>query len=139
MVQIRLIGLVTCFGLAACGNPTDVSPDAPLDFELVSVNGAAVPGAALGGLEVTAGSLTLVADGTCSKLVVASPDPGGLTLPCTWERSGVDFVLTWPSSAVDTARVSGEALRLEFSTGVVCVTTPCPSEWTEVYRRVSPR
>jgi hypothetical protein len=57
--------------------------------------------------------------------------------PCTWQYVGADIEITWSNSITDTTRVVGQELRLEIRTGIVCVTAPCPTGWSETYEKAS--
>jgi hypothetical protein len=149
-VIARLAALTAVVGAAACPGTTEIAPQ-PIVYELIGVEWPSqLAGEELPDLSGV-GTLELATDGTCRRTVAlvlpaSDPDPSALEWPCTWTRRSNRLELTWGEAVppqpplagyTSTGTVDGVRLELEIQTGIVCVTTPCPTGWLEVYRQVA--
>jgi hypothetical protein len=134
---------------AACGQ----SLAEAVEYDLVMFDATSVPMELPFSGTLLAGRITLSPDGTCERALVvryagpASPGEVESSWDCEWEREGDEITFTWltepPGSeltpaAPSTGVIDGDLLTLPIDTGIVCVTTPCPTRWVEIYEAVAP-
>jgi hypothetical protein len=140
---------------AACGQSLALTSEAgdAVEYDLVMFDTTSVPLELPFSGTLLSGRITLSLDGTCERALVvrdagpASPGEVESSWDCEWEREGDEITFTWlaepPGSEMSPAAatagvIDGDLLTLSIDTGIVCVTTPCPTHWIEVYEAVAP-
>jgi hypothetical protein len=145
-VRLPAIALVSAFALAsvtACGDPTVVEDSTTTDyFDLISFLEIPVPVTIPGGGDViVSGRFLLSSDESCARtlsiLRASAGEVVDLQNTCAWMQDGVAISLTWSDSSVSMGYVVQDTLTIVHPTGIVCVTFPFPTQWTEVYQRVA--
>lgn len=118
--------LVLCLSLLVGGacddDPTGPGPSPVGIYQLVQMSGQPLPfviiADGLDRLEITGGTLTLDADGTCLaeiELTTAGPTDSTTTVgdtTCTWTRDGNTLTLTYPDGDTDSASWSGDTVTI---------------------------
>lgn len=120
-------------------------------FTLVSIDQQAVPTASVLGDRTMSGGFLLGDDGSCERTqmfaVEGRAEARSATWACTWETTDSELRVTWATTGElpmnspegqSVGALAGDRLTLMIFTGIVCVTTPCPSGFTEVYERTDP-
>lgn len=134
-----LTAVICLLSSLACDGVTGLDAD-DLRFALVEVDGSAVPGAAAGGLEFLEGTFTLDGDGSCERSVLVDDSsaqaPMLLTQTCAWSQTASEVRVTWSDESITIGTLFGDRFTVTFETGIVCVTTPCPTQRVEGYDRV---
>ena len=138
--RVPLLTVVICLlSSLGCDGVTGLDAD-DLRFALVEVDGSAIPGAVAGGLEFLEGTFTLNGDGSCERSVLvdnlSADDPVLLTQSCTWSQIASEVRVTWSDESTTVGTLFGDRFTVTFETGIVCVTTPCPTQRIEGYDRV---
>jgi len=135
--------LVGCGGMTANSGRT---------FTLVSIDQETVPtGPGLVGARTMSGGFLLGDDGSCERTHMFAMEGRAearmATWACTWETTDSELRVTWAATGElpmnspegqSVGALEGDRLTLMISTGIVCVTTPCPSGFTEFYERTDP-
>ncbi len=52
---------------------------------------------------------------------------------CSWTRVGTELSFSWSESGVSSGTLLFGQLTVIRPSGVVCVTTPCPTDWAAAY------
>ena len=111
--------LWSCGGEGAPTTPTSTSTPITGTYTLQSVNGQSLPWAIEAGVEVTAGSVTLNQDMTCSRSITATMTEGGTVATTTVASQGIythtngAVTLTWTDDgSTDSASIVSSQLTL---------------------------
>jgi hypothetical protein len=68
--------------------------------------------------------------------VSSTADVTEMSLPCSWTGAPSAASVAWDYGATGDASLTGSQLTVVVLTGIVCITTPCPSTRTEVYEQL---
>lgn len=128
----------------SCGSPTEEEPQ-KREFTLTRLDDVQVPGVfaevpeAKAKAEILSGELHLLGNGSCGSRFSFRVTIDGQAswtnndATCTWTLVGDSLTLFWTNSNPAVGTLNGPHLTLVYRTGIMCVTTPCPSQWTAEY------
>ena len=115
----RVFMLFLVLGLVACGDDVIGPEDIAGTYTLQSVNGQSLPWGLEAGVEVTAGSITITQNMTCSRSLTATLTDGGTVVSVTNADEGTytfvngAIMFSWDSGgSTDSGSIGGSQLTI---------------------------